>query len=73
MIEKVFILFGYKKHVCSNCKKTNYFKDKADFETIAGFCRKCNHPVWYDNYQYMSNVSSTKNSGNAKLVSAAER
>lgn len=47
MLTKILSFFGYKKYYCPNCKRTNYFKGKTDFETIAGFCCKCNRPVWY--------------------------
>jgi len=39
-------LLGYKKYQCPNCKKYNYFKGKVEWDSIVGFCRKCDHPVW---------------------------
>ncbi|MFV0419309.1 MAG: hypothetical protein ACK5KT_11335 [Dysgonomonas sp.] len=47
MIEKIFKLFGYQKHQCVNCKKTNYLKGKGVNEWIAGFCWRCKHPVFW--------------------------
>lgn len=47
MIERFLQIFGYKKYTCPNCKKANFFRGKTAWETIAGFCRKCDHPVWY--------------------------
>jgi hypothetical protein len=47
-IKKIMSRLGYKEYECPNCKRTNYLAGKdADGEIIAGYCRKCGHPVWF--------------------------
>lgn len=46
-IEKILNYFGYKKYNCTNCKKNSYLNGKYADEIVAGYCRKCRHPIWY--------------------------
>lgn len=46
MIEKILLKLGYKKYICTDCKKVNYKKDDNRFAAINGFCWFCQHPLF---------------------------
>jgi ribosomal protein L37AE/L43A len=46
LIDKIFKHFGYDKYECPNCKRINYLHPRNLDGIVAGYCRKCDHPIW---------------------------